>query len=62
MNDSIYVPNNDEKLEVVRRIKQDGGTFRDAINGLLDYMRGKDSDVTRRWCEEFVVTIWQELK
>lgn len=50
----------DEKREIVLKIKQSGGRALDAVAMLHDYMREKDSPVTMRWCQAFVLKIWKE--
>lgn len=50
----------DEKKELILRIKRGGGKFSQAVEALHDYMREKDSQVTRQWCERFVLKIWKE--
>ncbi len=50
----------DEKHDLVLRIKANGGTIRDAIDALMDYMHDKDSPVTRTWCETFILKIWKD--
>ncbi|MDL1909730.1 hypothetical protein FBQ81_03400 [Chloroflexi bacterium CFX6] len=50
----------DEKAALILRIRDGGGTFRDAVNALHEYMHDKDSFVTLRWCERFAWKIWKE--
>lgn len=52
----------DEKREIVLRVKRGGGKPTEAVALLMDYMREKDSSVSRKWCEKYVWDIWEPWK
>lgn len=43
--------------KIARSIFAGGGTLAEAVEAVYEYMREKDSLVSRRWCEHFALRV-----